>query len=96
MDKNLDLAARILLAPPFSAELAAARPPVAYLENGRGEVEVPLRVSGRLPHPQVVPDVGTLTARIGSHAFANTVGKLLNKGEGSLGNPLNRLKGLFH
>lgn len=96
MDKNLDLAARILLSRPFSAELVQARSPVAYLENQNRQVDIPLQISGRLPKAQVLPNVTDMTQRVGSHALGNALDKLLKgKGGGSGGNPLNELKGLF-
>lgn len=97
MDKHLDLAARILLSRAFSAELVASRSPVAFLEDSDKRVVVPLQITGRLPKPQVSPNVKDMTEQIASHAFDSTVDLLL-KGKKSIplkGNPLDQLKGLF-
>jgi hypothetical protein len=74
-------------------------------------VEIPLRVSGHLPKPAVLPDVSVLAQRAATHAAQRELGKFLNKKAGPLGsflgggaagtnpqpgsNPLNQLKGLF-
>jgi len=111
MDKNLDLAARILLSKAFSSELIAAKHNVAYLANPDAQVEIPLRVVGHLPKPAVIPDVSVLAQRAATHAAQREVSRLLGKKGGALGgllgggggkgnlqplsNPLNQLKGLF-
>jgi hypothetical protein len=101
MDKNLDLAARILLSRPFSRQLVAARRNAKYLEAQSGQIEIPLRISGRLPKPAVMPDTGTLARRVGSHAIEDQLGNLLggNKSGGPApksSNPFGQLKKLFH
>jgi uncharacterized protein involved in outer membrane biogenesis len=111
MDKNIDLAARILLSKAFSNELVAAKHNVAYVTNPDGRVEIPLRVVGHLPKPVVIPDVSVLAQRAATHAAQREVGRYLGKKGGVLGgllggggskgnpqppsNPLNELKGLF-
>jgi uncharacterized protein involved in outer membrane biogenesis len=79
LDKNLDLAAKIKMSKPFSSELVAARHNVSFLTNNDSEVEIPLRVSGQLPHPAVSPDVGLLAQRAASHAVQSRVGELIEK-----------------
>jgi AsmA protein len=109
MDKNIDLAARILLSKAFSNELIAAKHNVAYLTDQDQRVEIPLRVVGQLPKPAVIPDVTVLAQRAATHAAERQLGKFLGKKGGALGgllgggggsanptsNPLNQLKGLF-
>jgi uncharacterized protein involved in outer membrane biogenesis len=79
LDKNLDLAAKIKMSKPFSSELVAAKPNVSYVTNSDSEVEIPLRVSGQLPHPAVMPDVGVIAQRAATHAVQNQVGELIQK-----------------
>jgi AsmA-like C-terminal region len=79
LDKNLDLAAKITMSKPFSSELVAAKPNVSYVTNSDSEVEIPLRVSGQLPHPLVMPDVGIIAQRAATHAVQNRVGELIQK-----------------
>ena len=110
MDKNIDLAARILLSRAFSSELIAAKHNVAYVSNPDQRVELPLRIVGQLPKPAIIPDLTVLAQRAASHAAQREVGRLLGKKGGALGNllsvggngstqsssnPLNQLKGLF-
>jgi len=111
MDKNIDLAARILLSQAFSSELIAAKHNVAYITDPDQRVEIPLRVVGHLPKPAVIPDVTVLAERAATHAAQREVGRLLGKKAGALGgllgggggngnpqpasNPLNQLKSLF-
>jgi len=87
MDRNIDLAARILMSPSFSKELIEARKNVTYLANRDGQVEIPLRVVGQLPKPAVLPDVTVLAQRAASHALTDKLGDLLGKkkGGGALG-----------
>ena len=85
LDKNLDLAARILMSKPFSSELVAAKHNVSYLTNSDGGIEIPLRVAGRLPHPVVAPDLTIIAQRAATHAVQNRAGELIqNKGLGDL------------
>src|SRR5208337_4563321 len=68
MDKNIDLAARIVLSPQFSKELIEQKKEVAYIANKDGQVDVPLQIVGQLPKPNVLPNVTELANRAGSHA----------------------------
>jgi AsmA protein len=110
MDKNIELTARILLSKAFSSELIAAKHNIAYITDPEQQVEIPLRITGQLPKPVVIPDVTVLAQRAATHAAEREVGKLLGKKGGALGgllgggsgsnplpssNPLNQLKGLF-
>jgi hypothetical protein len=70
---------------PFSNELIAAKRNVEYLANRNGQVEIPLRVTGQLPKPAVVPDVGVLAQRAASHALENKLGSLLGGKKGGGG-----------
>ena len=111
MDKNIDLAARILLSKAFSGELIAEKHNIAYVTDPDGQVEIPLRIVGHLPKPAIVPDAGLLAQRAATHAAQREVSRLLGKKGGALGallggavgkgsppplsNPLNQLKDLF-
>jgi hypothetical protein len=63
----------------FSSELVAAKHDISYLTNNDNQVEIPLRISGQLPHPAVVPDVGIIAQRAAKHAMQGKVGELLQK-----------------
>lgn len=107
LDQTLDMTAKILMSPAFSREMIAAKRNVSYLATENGQIEIPLQISGRLPKPAVVPDVGILARRAASHAVQGGLGKLLNKsglggifgggsGGGSSGGSSNPFKSLFH
>ncbi len=103
LDQNIDMTAKILMSPAFSREMVAAKRNVSYLTTNTGQVEIPLRISGRLPKPSVMPDVGILAQRAASHAVEKGIGGLLQKkglgglfggssgGSGGGSNPLRRL-----
>jgi hypothetical protein len=95
LDKDIDLAAKIIMSKAFSSELIVAKHDVSYLTNHDDQLEIPLRVSGRLPHPAVVVDVGIIAQRVAKHAVQGRVGELLQKR--GLGSVLkkNGLGGLF-
>jgi AsmA-like C-terminal region/AsmA family len=111
MDKNIDLAARILLSKAFSSDLISAKHNIAYLTNPDAQVEIPLRIVGHLPKPAIIPNVSVLAQRATIHAAQREVSRLLSKKGGALGsllgggggkggpqplpNPLNQLKDLF-
>lgn len=110
MDKNLEMAAHVLLTKALTSEIIADKKNVVLVTNENGQVDIPMMVSGRLPKPVVVPDVAELAERAASHALEKNVGKLLGKkGKGlnipflnddgnskPSNNPLDQLKGLFH
>ena len=56
MDKNVDLAARIVLSPQFSKELIEQKKEVGFIANKDGQIDIPLQVVGQLPKPQVLPE----------------------------------------
>jgi hypothetical protein len=87
MDKNIDLAARIVLAPQFSKELIEQKKEVAYIANQDGQIDVPLQVVGQLPKPQVLPNVTELAQRAGTHAVQAQGQKYLGKVFGKKGLP---------
>jgi len=79
LDKDLDLAAKILMSRPFSGELVAAKHNVSYLTNSDGDVEIPLRVSGHLPHPIIAPNLAIIAQRAATHAVRGRVGEMIQK-----------------
>ena len=96
MDKNIDMAAHVLLTRQLTKEIIAEKKNVVYLTNRDGQVDIPMMVSGKLPKPAVLPDIAELAQRAASHALEQNIGKLFGKkGKGS-GNPFDQLKGLFH
>jgi len=95
MDKNIDMAAHILLTQAFSSEIQDARKNVVYLENHNGQVDIPLRIMGQLPKPTVAPDINEIVQRAATQAirrkgqkFFGQLGGFLNGG-GSGGNENN-------
>ena len=60
-------------------EQIAEKKIVVYLENQGGEIEIPLLVTGQLPHPMVQPDVQYLVQRAATQAVQQQGAKLLNK-----------------
>jgi uncharacterized protein involved in outer membrane biogenesis len=107
MDKNIDLSARILLSKQLSDELEARKRNVVYLANRDGEVQIPLRVTGALPKPLVVPDIGAMANTAGKQAVQREAGKFLGRflggskkrsgpGATPAPNPLAPLERLFH
>ncbi len=87
MDKNIDLAARIVLSPQFSQELIAQKKEVAYVANKDGQIDIPLQVVGQLPKPQVLPNVTELAQRAGTNAVQGQGQKYLGKVFGKKGLP---------
>ena len=87
MDKNLDVAARIVLSPQFSKELIEQKKAVSYIANKDGQVDIPLQVVGQLPKPKVLPDVTELANRAGKHAVQAEGQKYLGKIFGKKGLP---------
>jgi uncharacterized protein involved in outer membrane biogenesis len=85
MDKNVDMAARILMSPAFSSELVAAKRNAAFLENRDKQLEIPLRIAGQLPKPAVLPDVNVLAQRAASNALQGKLGGFLGKKAGAFG-----------
>jgi hypothetical protein len=87
MDKNIDLAARIVLSAQFSKELIEQKKEVAFIANQDGQIDVPLQVVGQLPKPQVLPNVTELAQRAGTHAVQAQGQKYLGKVFGKKGLP---------
>jgi hypothetical protein len=83
MDKNIDLTARILLTQQLTNEIIAQKKNVVYVTNNSGQIDIPLRITGQLPKPTVVPDVGDLAQRAGQRAVEEqgqkALGKLMGK-----------------
>ncbi|MGH7781983.1 MAG: AsmA family protein [Candidatus Binataceae bacterium] len=110
MDKNIDMAARILLTQQLTREIVAHKQSVVYVTNKNDQIDLPMQITGRLPKPIVVPDVADLAQRAGQRALqeqgSKALGKFLGKkglggifggksGSGTDQNPLNNLKKLF-
>jgi len=87
MDKNIDLAARIVLSPQLSKELIEQKKEVAYIANKDGQIDIPLQVVGQLPKPQVLPNVTELAQRAANHAVQAQGQKYLGKVFGKKGLP---------
>ena len=83
MDKNIDLTARILLTKQLTNEIIAQKKNVVYVTNDDGQVDIPLRITGQLPKPSVLPDLGELAQRAGQRAVQERaqegLGKVLGK-----------------
>ena len=79
MDKNIAMAAHLLLTRQLSNEIIAEKKNVVYVTNKDGQVDIPMVVRGKLPKPAVLPDIGELAQRAASHALEQNVGKLFGK-----------------
>ena len=91
MDKNIDLAARIVLSPQFSKELIEQKQEVAFIANKDGQIDVPLQIVGQLPKPQVLPNVNELAQTAANNAMQGQGQKFLGKVFGKKG--LNKFLG---
>jgi hypothetical protein len=87
MDKNIDLAARIVLSPQFSKELIEQKKEVGFIANKDGQIDVPLQVVGQLPKPQVLPNVTELAQTAATNATHEQGQKYLGKVFGKKGIP---------
>jgi hypothetical protein len=87
MDKNIDLAARIVLSPQFSKELIEQKKAVAFIANQDGQIDVPLQIVGQLPKPKVLPDVTELAQTAANNAIQSKGQKYLGKIFGKKGLP---------
>ena len=87
MDKNIDLAARIVLSPQFSKELIEQKKEVAFIANKDGQIDIPLQVVGQLPKPQVLPNVTELAQTAANNAAQSQGQKYLGKIFGKKGIP---------
>ncbi|MEA2679978.1 MAG: AsmA protein, partial [Candidatus Binataceae bacterium] len=87
MDKNVDLAARIVLAPAFSKELIEQKQQVAYVANQDGQIDIPLQITGQLPKPSILPNVTELAQRAATHAAQAQGQKYIGKYLGKKGLP---------
>jgi hypothetical protein len=85
MDKNIDLTARIVLTQQLTNEIIAQKKNVVYVTNNSGQIDIPLRITGQLPKPVVVPDVAALAQRAGQRAIEQQGQKALGKLMGSKG-----------
>jgi uncharacterized protein involved in outer membrane biogenesis len=87
MDKNIDMAAHIVLSPQFSKELIEQKSQVGYIANRDGQIDIPLQISGQLPKPSILPNVTELAQRAGTHAVQNEGQKYIGKFLGKKGLP---------
>ena len=87
MDKNIDLAARIVLSAPFSKELIEQKQEVAFIANKDGQIDIPLQIVGQLPKPQVLPNVTELAQTAANNAAKSQGQKYLGKIFGKKGLP---------
>lgn len=87
MDKNIDLAAEIVLSPQFSKELIEQKKEVAFIANKDGQIDIPLQVVGQLPKPQVQPNVTELAQLATNNAAQSQGQKYLGKIFGKKGIP---------
>jgi uncharacterized protein involved in outer membrane biogenesis len=100
LDKNVDLDGHVLLTRQFSREIMDAKRNVVYITNEDGQVDIPLSIKGKLPKPDVSPDLATLAQNATGHLLRQTgkgvVNQLFGKKKGKNNNPLDQLKGLFN
>lgn len=83
MDKNIEMAARLLLTQALTREIIAEKKNVVYVTNKDGQVDIPMVVRGKLPKPAVLPDIAELAQRAGTRLIQKkgqqALGKLLGK-----------------
>jgi uncharacterized protein involved in outer membrane biogenesis len=85
MDKNIDLAATIILARGFTQDLISQQKNIVFVTNNNGEVNIPLQIIGQLPKPKVIPNVGQLAQQAGSRAVESRGQEAINKFLGKKG-----------
>ncbi len=85
MDKNVDMTARILLTQQLTREIIAQKKNVVYVTDNNGEIDIPLRITGQLPKPAIMPDVTELAQRATQHAVQEQGQKALEKALGNKG-----------
>ncbi|MDO8431936.1 MAG: AsmA-like C-terminal region-containing protein [Candidatus Binatus sp.] len=95
LDRNIDLAVRMVLSQPFSRELVQQNKNVAYIVNTQGQVDFPVQISGQLPKPSVLPNVSELAQRAAMHEAQNQGEKYLGKVLGKKGMPGGAAGGLI-
>ena len=79
MDKNIDLAATIILSPRFTQDLVNERRNIVYVTNSQGEVDIPLQIAGQLPKPRVIPNVSQLVQQASTRAVETQGQQAINK-----------------
>lgn len=87
MDKNIEMLVRLLLTPQLTQEIIAEKKNVVYVTNKQGQVDVPARVTGKLPKPSVMPDVQELAQRAGQQLLQEQGKKAIGKFLGKKGIP---------
>ncbi len=85
MDKNIDLTARIVLSQQLTREIVEQKKNVVYVENDNGQIDIPLRITGQLPKPAIMPDLTELAQRASQRAVQEQGQKALEKALGSKG-----------
>ena len=64
LDRSIRLNTMLAMHRELSAALAAIVPPLQYMLNARGEIELPMQVQGTVPQVAVIPDVQYLTSKV--------------------------------
>lgn len=85
MDRNIDMAARILLTKQLTKEIVAQKQEVVYISNKNDQIDFPMQITGQLPKPIVVPDIQDLAQRAGQRALSEQGQKALGKFLGKKG-----------
>jgi uncharacterized protein involved in outer membrane biogenesis len=85
MDKNIDLAATIILARGFTQDLISQQKNIVFVTNNNGEVNIPLQIVGQLPKPKVIPNVSQLAQQAGTRAVESRGQEAINKFLGKKG-----------
>ena len=85
MNRNLDMAARILLTKQLTKEIIAQKQGVEYISNKNDQIDFPMQITGQLPKPIVVPDIQELAQRAAQRALSTQGQKALGKFLGNKG-----------
>lgn len=85
MDKNIDMSARILLTQQLTKEIIEQKKNVVYVTNDNGQIDIPLQITGQLPKPVIVPDIGDLAQRASQRAVQEKGQQAIQKALGNKG-----------
>jgi uncharacterized protein involved in outer membrane biogenesis len=78
LDQRVNIAADIILSPPFSRDLMQHNEVLALMADGLSQVHLPLTLSGTLTKANVRPDISAVVQRIQPGAIENLGKKLLH------------------
>ena len=69
----VDVKTQMVLSPALSQELVAAAPPLRYLRQPSGRIEIPVALRGEMSQVAVVPDVSSIAASAGRELLVDAL-----------------------